>query len=532
MVVVTLLFNFMVIPKKVYAIEWVGAGFALKEAVIAFMLYMASVGITFVTMEEAIKAYEVTQERNVELALPSFDDLVIYDPGDPGDPNDPNGKYLRDLLKKGGALVGSGLMIFESFVGFFLDEDNLELEMQIGPNEFREKNQTFVIDNNAPKALIKKGESKTLVLDNVGTLTFSIDNEGIISYTIRNKDDSISRTLSSYWSANQKWVTLERYTQDQFRGFYSDLEGMNNKKGTSEMAIIPWDTSSIIPEGELLFHFDVDTNAWLLDRIANPLIPLSEMDKRYLPNINKIPVKNRHKEFKPSGTVEETYNGTYEELVKDIVNNTNTPEDVYGYVVDIDKTYNSSEPNPPYTITQKVDGTIVINTTPTVPYPDVVPNPDPTVDPLPEGTIPNYTPWFMVITNWLSKIFDKMPDKVEPGTEAPGLILPPDNYIKDKIDELTPIINDKIGVPLIAPLTGLFNFECVPIPDQYFGDHKIIDMSKVNETAIVFRDYQRIFWWLIIILMGLNNAYKLIRGTDLITMKGPGGTGNTYKGKK
>lgn len=169
---------------------------------------------------------------------------------------------------------------------------------------------------------------------------------------------------------------------------------------------------------------------------------------------------------------------------------------------------------------------------PTVPYPYPQPEPNPNpspVIPVEPGKQIDYTPWLQIIINWLSRIWNKIPilPDVEVDPDIPDLFSPDPDYIKEKVEQLEIKINTKLNLPDLTPIPDIFNgIECEPIPDGYIGDNKVFDASYVNNLAVTISNWQRFFWWIVIILIGANNAYKLIRGTDLITIYGRGGKGN------
>lgn len=144
------------------------------------------------------------------------------------------------------------------------------------------------------------------------------------------------------------------------------------------------------------------------------------------------------------------------------------------------------------------------------PWPDPTPQSPPSPQtPVEPGKQIDYTPWLQIIINWLAKIWIKIPDKPQPEPEPIGL--------QGHIDDIKNIISEKINIPDIGGLPGMFGIiECEPIPNQYIDGNIVVDTTNVNEIASTIRSWQRYFWIVMIILAGANNAYKLIRGTSLI----------------
>ncbi|HZK00162.1 MAG TPA: hypothetical protein VFC79_09145, partial [Tissierellaceae bacterium] len=161
---------------------------------------------------------------------------------------------------------------------------------------------------------------------------------------------------------------------------------------------------------------------------------------------------------------------------------------------------------------------------PTVPYPFPQPEPNPNpspIVPVEPGTQIDYTPWLQIIINWLSQIWNKIPN----------LFSPEPDYLKQKAEQLQIKVNTKLNLPDLTPLPAIFDgIGCEPIPDGYIGDNKVFDASYINNLAPTIANWQRFLWCIVLILIGANNVYKLIRGTDLITIKGPHGRGWSSKG--
>lgn len=466
--VFTLMFNFIIIPKKVNANPLViplAAKYGAVKAsqLIVFILAAATAGVTFDAVEEAEKVLDKWQL-----------DSNNWEPPTP----EPN-KWL-DALKKL-AIFGTASTVFGSII------DNIKtyfqnIGAQEGINELANdsdivakinvngKDYTLTkskIDNDRYHLIFQKG------IQSGGKLVIFNNN---INYRYNFKIENNKLYCYVYNSNNYLLATSFPINLD------SDVNNDDN---------VPFE---FIKGTE----YNVKSDSIILTN-KDPF----ELPTWYQPNIlDIVPTKNI---TTPQGINETIYQGTEEELFEDLVN-TITFDDL--------KTSQSREP---YTLTETQSGTkIKVDSSTLTPYPDIE------IEPI-EDTSQYQGESIGIlksIVNWLSNILkaiQTLPEKFSDMLKS--ILIPQPDYIKNKLLTIKTDLEYKIPIELPDEINLLKGITPIPIPDGYIDNDKVFDASYINNMAETVKEWQRWLWYILIILMGMNNGYKLIRGTDLINFK-------------
>lgn len=180
-------------------------------------------------------------------------------------------------------------------------------------------------------------------------------------------------------------------------------------------------------------------------------------------------------------------------------------------------------PSVPYSFNETVPGTLTIDydydyedegagAVP-VPYPDTY-----------EGDIPSEG-LLQGITNWLTSIINvilSIPAKLIALLKELliTLFVPEPDFVQNKAIDINSKIGDKIGDnDYMNFLDSLKSLQGEPIPDGYLYGYKVFDASHINDMAESLKNWQRWFWYILIVLWYMNNVYKMIRGSNMVDFK-------------
>lgn len=509
LLVFTVLFNTIMLPvNESHAIGLtLGAlyGVTVGEALLAFILSSVAVGVTYATLEEAKNAYDLKEAIRFEelMMIPSIDPRPPGEPEPPGEPPK-NWRDQMNKLLKGTGLSGLGLVLL-----YNLKEWYQGLGVQEGENVVYERLDSLTYDNDTYSlGRHPTGEINGLYVNGVLVMTIAYTDGELTGFEVIGGNRTL-RLLGNMYDSDGK-----RYD------FTFDVK--NLPSNYPELPIIE-NTSifyNVSPNSSVLTDtLPNRSNDLVYDGVSQGemIYPGQLSNSIIQPNLDVIPTDRFETIILPNGTTQKVYKGSLEQMLEDIVNNT-TIENVYNNTQD-------------YTITNQGDTVVINEADITIPYPTPGPGETPST-PVDPGSQLDYTSWFQSIINWLSNIFNEIktiPSKILEALST--LFVPQPNYLNSKLDNLQIEVNTKLNLPDLTPLPAIFDgIVCEPIPDGYIGGNKVFDSSYINNLASTISNWQRFLWWIVIILIGSNNFYKLIRGTDLITIKGPHGGGWSSKG--
>lgn len=97
------------------------------------------------------------------------------------------------------------------------------------------------------------------------------------------------------------------------------------------------------------------------------------------------------------------------------------------------------------------------------------------------------------------------------------LFIPDASYVLEKYKQLYTNMLAHLNIPDLDLLSNNFKgIQPEPFPDLFLFGHKVVDSSYLNNFATTVREWQRFFWWLVYVMMNVNNVYRLIRGHSLV----------------
>lgn len=446
-------------------------GLDLGYKILLFIYASAAAGATYHTVQQAKSAYDRWIERT---GVSPGDNLP---PSEPGGSNNHTWKDAFQGLLAGNILIDSIGDLVTNIKEWFQS-----LGSKVGENNIGDELPSIVID----------GKIFPLTLDNNGKDEW---------YGINN---SFQFTKPTSFTTGMKWDIGKAPAVTSFTyvlGTPSLTNGKANVKitamlnntwrsvGIYEIPSLDITSSSIEQE---VINYTVNPGSLITDEIP----PL----KTPQPNVSGLPFNER---VNSDGQIQQVYDGNFDDLANYLVENQSFD--------DIMESINNPTP---YTLTETESGLVINYDQDTgqiiAPYPD-------TTTETPVDTLTGIGSIISLIKgliNWISQI----PNLI--GNMISSLFVPSENFFGDKIIDLKNTLENKIGSPNPSAVTTPFSgISCLPIPDGFYKGIKFVDASYINSLAPMLIEWQRWFWYILIGLMGLNNTYKLIRGTNLIDGK-------------